>query len=55
MPARSNPATGPNALEIGGPEGSVHLEPVHITIDEVTLLGSQLVLALDCNMVMIGL
>jgi hypothetical protein len=47
MLPRSNLATGPNALEIGGPEGSVHLEPVHIPVDEVTLLGSQLVSALD--------
>ena len=39
MPPRRNPATGPNALEIG--EGSVHLELVDIPIDEATLLGSQ--------------
>ena len=52
MSPRRNPATGPNALEIG--DGSVHLEPVDIPIDEATLLGSQvmdaighLVLTLD--------
>jgi hypothetical protein len=39
MPPRRNPATGPNALEIG--EGSVHPESVDIPVDEVTLLGSQ--------------
>jgi hypothetical protein len=51
LPQR-NPATGPNALEIG--EGSVHPEFVEIPIDEAILLGSrvmdaigQLVLALD--------
>jgi hypothetical protein len=52
MPPRRNPATGPNTLEIG--EVSVHPEPMDIPIDEVTLLGSQvmdaigqMVLALD--------
>ena len=52
MPPRRNPAAGPNALEIR--EGCVHLEPVDIPIDEVTLLAKQvmdtvgqLVLALD--------
>jgi hypothetical protein len=56
MPPRRNPATGPNALEIG--EGSVNLELVDIPIDEATLLGSQLmdaigqlVLAVDCDKV----
>jgi hypothetical protein len=38
LPQR-NPTTGPNTLEIG--EGSVHPELVDIPIDEVTLLGSQ--------------
>jgi hypothetical protein len=52
MPPRRNPATGPNALEIG--EGSVHPELVDIPIGEVTLPRSQvmeaigqLVLAID--------
>jgi hypothetical protein len=39
MPPRRNLVTGPNALEIG--DGSVHPEPVDIPIDDVTLLGSQ--------------
>jgi hypothetical protein len=39
MPPRRNPATGPNALEIG--EGSVHSEPVDIPVEESTLPGSQ--------------
>jgi hypothetical protein len=52
MPPQRNPATGPNALDIG--EGSVHPEPVDILVEESTLLGSQvmeaigqLVLAID--------
>jgi hypothetical protein len=50
--APKEPATGPNALEIG--KGSVHPKLVDILIDEATLLGSQvmdvigqLVLAID--------
>jgi hypothetical protein len=39
MPPRRNPTTEPNALEIG--DGSVHLEPVDIPVDDATLLGSQ--------------
>jgi hypothetical protein len=39
MLPRRNPATEPNALEIG--DGSVHLEPVDIPVDDATLLGSQ--------------
>jgi hypothetical protein len=39
MPPQRNPATGPNALEIG--EGSVHLESVDISVDEAMLPGSQ--------------
>ena len=57
MPSQRSPTTGPNALEIG--DGSVHLKPVDIPIDEATLLGSQvmdaigqLVLALDCDRIM---
>jgi hypothetical protein len=56
MPSRRNPVTGPNALEIG--EGSVHPEPVDISVEEATLPGSQvmeaigqLVSAIDCDMV----
>jgi hypothetical protein len=44
MPPRTNPATGPNALEIG--EGSVHPEFVDIPIDKTTLLGSQVMEAI---------
>ena len=44
MPPRRNPATGPNALEIG--KGSVHPEPVDIPIGEVTLPGSQVMYAI---------
>jgi hypothetical protein len=39
MLPRRNPATGPNAFEIG--EGSVHPEPVDIPVEEATLLRSQ--------------
>jgi hypothetical protein len=39
MLPKRNPATEPNALEIG--DGSVHLEPVDIPVDDATLLGSQ--------------
>jgi hypothetical protein len=39
MPPQRNPTTGPNALEIG--DGSVHPKPVDISIDEATLLLSQ--------------
>jgi hypothetical protein len=39
MLPQKNLATGPNALKIK--EGSVHLEPVDIPIDEATLPGSQ--------------
>ena len=39
MPPQRNPATGPNALEIG--EGSVHPESMDIPIDEATLFGIQ--------------
>jgi hypothetical protein len=39
MPPQRNPVIGSNALEIR--EGSVHLEPVDIPNDEVTLPGSQ--------------
>ena len=56
MPPQRNPATKPNALEIG--EGSVHPKSVDIPIDKATLPGgqvmdtiSQLVLALDCDRV----
>jgi hypothetical protein len=56
MLPRRNPATGPNALEVR--KGSFHTEHVDIPIDEATLLGSQvmdaidqLVLAIDCNRV----
>jgi hypothetical protein len=56
MPPQRNPATGPNALDIG--EGSVHPEPVDILVEESTLHGSQvmeaigqLVLAIDCDRV----
>jgi hypothetical protein len=52
MPPRRNPATKPNAMEIG--EGGVHPEPVDVPVDETTLPGSQvmnvisqLVLAID--------
>jgi hypothetical protein len=52
MPSRRNPATRPNALEIG--EGSVRTKLVDIPIEEAMLLGSQvmevigqLVLAID--------
>jgi hypothetical protein len=58
MPPRRNLATGPNAMEIGSPEGNVHLEPVDIPTCETTPPGSQvmdaigrLVLALDSNRV----
>jgi hypothetical protein len=44
MPPRRNPATGPNALEIG--EGSVHPEPVDIPVEEATLPGSQVMEAI---------
>jgi hypothetical protein len=44
MPPRRNPATGPNALEIG--EGSVYPEPVDIPVEEVTLPGCQLMEAI---------
>jgi hypothetical protein len=44
MPPRRNPATGPNALDIG--EGSVHLEPVDIPVEESTLPGSQVMEAI---------
>jgi hypothetical protein len=54
MLPRRNPATGPNALEIG--EVSVHPEPVDIPVEEATLPGSQvmeaigqLVSAIDCD------
>jgi hypothetical protein len=56
MPPRRNPTTRSNALEIG--EGSVHLEPVDIPIDEAILPGSQvmnaigqLASAIDCDRV----
>jgi hypothetical protein len=39
MPPRRNPATGPNALEIG--DRSIHPKPVDIPVDDATLLGSQ--------------
>jgi hypothetical protein len=58
MLLRKNPTTGPNVLEIGSPEGNVHLELVDIPTCETTPLGSQvmdvigqLVLALDRNRV----
>jgi hypothetical protein len=44
MLPRRNPATGPNALDIG--DGSVHPEPVDISIDDVTL-PRRLVSAID--------
>jgi hypothetical protein len=44
MPSQRNPATGPNALEIG--EGSVHPELVDIPVEEATLLGSQVMEAI---------
>jgi hypothetical protein len=57
LPQR-NPTTGPNALEIGSPEGNVHLEPVDILTYETATPGSQvmdaigqLVSALDCDRV----
>ncbi|XP_059431475.1 uncharacterized protein LOC132164978 [Corylus avellana] len=34
MPPQRNPATGPNALEIGSPEDNVHPKPVDITVHE---------------------
>jgi hypothetical protein len=45
MPPRRNPTTGPNTLEIG--EESVHPELVDIPTDEATLLGSQVMDAID--------
>jgi hypothetical protein len=44
MPLQRNPATGPNALDIG--EGSVHPEPVDIPIKELTLPGRQVMEAI---------
>jgi hypothetical protein len=44
MPPRRNPATGPNALDIG--EGSVHPKPVDIHVEESTLHGSQVMEAI---------
>jgi hypothetical protein len=41
MPPQRNAVIGSNALEIK--EGSVHLEPVDIPNDEVTLPGSQVI------------
>jgi hypothetical protein len=36
-----NPTTKPNALEIGSPEGNVHLESVDILVHESVPLASQ--------------
>jgi hypothetical protein len=44
MPPQRNPATRPNALDIG--EGSVHPEPVDIPVEELTLPGSQVMEAI---------
>jgi hypothetical protein len=44
MPPRRNHATGTNALEIG--EGSVHLEPMDIPVEEATLPRSQVMEAI---------
>jgi hypothetical protein len=44
MPPQRNPATGPNALEIG--DGSVHPELVDILVNKATLLGSQVMEAI---------
>jgi hypothetical protein len=44
MPPQRNPATRPNALEIG--DGSVHPELVDILVNEATLLGSQVMEAI---------
>jgi hypothetical protein len=44
MPPRRNPATRPNALEIG--DGSVHPELVDIPVNEATLLWSQVMEAI---------
>jgi hypothetical protein len=41
LPLEGTLQPGSNALEIGGPEGSVHPEPVDIPIDEAMLPGSQ--------------
>jgi hypothetical protein len=41
MPPQRNAVIGSNALEIR--EGSVHLKPVDIPNDEVTLPGSQVI------------
>jgi hypothetical protein len=44
MLPRRNPATGPNALDIE--EGSVHLEPMDIPVEESTLPGIQVMEAI---------
>ena len=41
MPPQRNCATIPNTLEIGSPEGNVHLELVDIPIDEAAPSRSQ--------------
>jgi hypothetical protein len=41
MSPQRNPTTGPNALEIGSPEGNVHPKLVDIPTYETVPLGSQ--------------